>query len=318
MNLSKVEKTIIMVLVVALIIVGGGWFFTWPKFEEIGKAEKKVENLETERTNIYAALERENTIDQEIEDAKKEAVKFEENFYPDLTTYEAVEVTLAHLKDKKFDTFSVTSSNMSTYTIALQTFGTTEVVYDLKNYAQAARTKTDEEVLAEGQFKDGDKIYTVTVNSITDVQITDENGEVVEIKDYTETMEKAHKEMVVKTAVAQNRTQTVGLTTVTFDIKGRYEDYLNFIDYVYDYDRATYMTSVTIELTTAPEKDEDVQYIDEDGNVVSGNEVDDDAFIFCNADTEVDASISLMYLSVEQMEELETLEINGEKIVVNQ
>ena len=180
MNLSKVEKTIIMVLVVALIVGIGGWFFAWPAFQEIGKAETKVKNLETERTNIYASLERETTIDQEIEDAKKEAVKFEENFYPDLTTYEAVEVTLAHLKDSNLETLSISASPMSTYTIALQTFSKGETVYNLKTYAQAARTDVEEEVLAEGQFKDGNKVYTVTVNSITDVQITDEDGKVIE------------------------------------------------------------------------------------------------------------------------------------------
>ena len=316
MNLSKVEKTIIMVLVVALIVGIGGWFFAWPAFQEIGKAETKVKNLETERTNIYASLERETTIDQEIEDAKKEAVKFEENFYPDLTTYEAVEVTLAHLKDSNLETLSISASPMSTYTIALQTFSKGETVYNLKTYAQAARTDVEEEVLAEGQFKDGNKVYTVTVNSITDVQITDEDGKVIEIKDYTEAMEKAHKEMVVKTAVAQNRTQTVGLTTANFEVRGRYEDYLKFIDYIYDAERATYMSSVVIQMTAPPQEDE--EYINEDGSIVSGADAGEDAVVFCSPDTEVSASISLMYLSVEQMEEMETLEIAGEKIVVNQ
>ena len=317
MNLSKLEKTVIMVLVIAAVVGLGGWFFAWPAFEGIGKAEKKVASLETERTNIYAALERETTIDQEIEDAKKGALEFEENFYPDLTTYEAVEVTLAHLKDSNLETLSISASPMSTYTLNLQTFTKSDVVYNLKTYAQAARTN-EEEVLAEGQFKDGNKIYTVTVASISDVQITDEEGNVVEIKDYTETMKKAHKEMVVKTVVAQGRNQTVGLTNVSFEVKGRYEDYLKFIDYIFDLERATYMANVEIQMTTAPEKDEDAQYIDEDGNIVSGDEVGSDAVVFCNPDTEVEASITLMYLSVEQMEELETLEIAGEKIVVNQ
>ena len=318
MNLSKAEKGIIIGLVIAIVLGLGAWLFAWPAFQNIEKAEKKVADLETERTNLYATLERENTIDQEIEDAKKEAEKFEKEFYPDLTTYEAVEVTLAHLADSGFENLSINASNLSTYTLSLGMFKGSEVIYDLKKYSRGAKTDDGEEVLASGQFKDGNKIYTVVANGCTNVTIHDENDEIVEIKDYTETMEQAHKEMVVKAAVDNNDKQTVGLTTVTFDIKGRYEDYLKFIDYIFDYERATYMSSVRIDMTTAVSENEDATYINEDGEIVSASQLQGDELVFCDADTEISTSLTLMYLSVEQMEELETLEIGGKKIVVNQ
>jgi len=318
LNLNKTEKTIIIALVIIAVLGLGIWLFAWPAFQGIEKAEKKVADLETERTNLYATLERENTIDQEIEDAKKDAEQFEKNFYPDLKTYETIEVTLAHLADSNLETLGITASNLSTYNLKLATFKQSDVLYNLKKYSQAARTKDGDEVLASGQFKDGGKVYTAVANGFTDVSIVDENGETVEIKDYTETMEAAHKAMVVQTAVSENRSQTVGVSTATFTVTGRYEDYLKFIDYIFDLERATYMSSVTIQLTTTVSQDAEATYVNEAGEVVSASQLKGDELVFCDDDTEVQAAITLMYLSVEQMEEMETLEVAGQDIVVNQ
>ena len=320
MNLSKLEKTVIMVLVIAIIIGLGAWLFAWPAYEEIGKAENKLEKLEKERKEIYAELEREATIDDEIKDAKAEAEKLEGSFYPDLTTYETVEVAIAHLKDSGLETHAVSASNFSTYKLALEVYKKSDVVYNLKTYSQKAREKDEDDVLLAGQFNDNGKVYTVTVNSLTDVVITDENDEKVEISKYTDTMAQAHKEALCAFAVKGGEAQTVGLATATFDVTGRYEDYLNFINYVFDFERATHMSTVVIPMTTDPVEDDEELYIDEEGNIMTGAEAakEGDFGVICDDDTPIEASITLMFLCVEQMEEMEELKIGDTTIVVNQ
>lgn len=301
MNLSKIEKAFVIILVVGIILVGGFILFVKPAYDGIDKAEKRLAGLETEKTNLYAELAREATIDDEVKEAKEAAKELEGAFYPDLTTYEAIEIAMAHVKESGLDVLSYSASNLTTYSLNLEVFKPTEVVYDLKTYAQSARG-ADENALLEGQFEDGGKIYTVTALGITDVSITDENGNKVEIKDYTEKMETAHKQALVQCAVTNNARQVVGMMNVSFEVEGEYKKYLEFIDYIYGLDRATYMTNVVIPMSGSAES--------EDGSGSGMAAYEDDSI--------VNGSFSLYLLSVEQMEELETIDAAGQKIVVNQ
>ena len=321
MNLSKVEKIVIMSRVVLGILAAGIFFFAYPAYKEIGKAESRLKSLETERTNIYAELEREATIDDEIKTAKTDAEKLEGSFYPDLTTYETVEAVMAHLKDSALETHGISATNISTESLKLEVYESKEIVYDLKTYSQSARGNDEtEEVLLEGQFKDGNKVYTITANSLTDIVITDENEEVVEAKKYTDTMVEAYKETLCKYAAAQGSAQTVGVVTASFKVSGRYEDYLNFINYILNYERATYMDNIVIPMTTDPVADKEALYVDESGNIINGEEATKmtDVGVPCDADTPIEQDITLKFFCVEQMEEMAELKIGDTSIVVNQ
>lgn len=315
MNLTKVEKIIIVILVVGGILAAGIFMFVKPAFEDIEKANKSLDSMKQQEIELNEKLARESTIDTEIKDAKKEAETLEGGFYPDLTTYEAVEIALAYLEDCGLSIDSIQTGSLSTKQLSLEQLVETPVVYDLKLYSQSARG-TDEDALLEGQFKDGNKVYTVSVSDINDIQITDEDGNAVQPSKFTDTMKDAYKEALVSYAVESGISQVVGDTTVTFTVKGKYGDYLKFVDYIFDLERATYMESVSIPMTTSVSGDKDEVYVDEAGNVVSGDKAEGE--VVCEDDTPVEIDCEIHFLSVEQMEELETITAGNAEVVVNQ
>lgn len=317
MNLTKLEKTVIIILVVGGILAAGIFFFDLPAYQGIETANKNLDKMKSQRQEIEEQLAREATIDDEISGARKDAESLEGDFYPDLTTYEAVEIVLAYLKDCEMTTDAVTVSPMSTANLSLSYFVPSEVIYDLKTYSKAAHGK-DEDALLEGEFLDKNKRYSISASSLTEIRITDtESGEVVERSKYTDTMKEAYIEAVCRYAAASTSRQTVGMTNVNLTVKGTYENYLKFLDYVFDIERATYMNSVVIPMTHSIEVEEGVTYIDEMGNVVSPERVSEGDTAY-EADDEVEQAITFILYSVEPMEELENIDAAGVTVVVNQ
>lgn len=320
MNLTKLEKTFIIVLVVAGILAAGFFFFDLPAYNRIEAANKNLDKMKSERQEIEQQLAREATIDGEISDAKKEAEKMEGDFYPDLTTYEAVELTLAYLKACDMQApEGITVSPMTTGDLALAAFTPTEVIYNLKTYAQTARG-TDENALLEGEFLDKNKKYSIVVSSMTDVQITNvETGEAVAKNAYTDTMKDAYREAICRYADSNKLSQTIGATEVSFIVTGTYENYLKFIDYVFDIERATYMDTVIVPMTRDIEEEEGVSYRDEMGNVVSSAQAASAAAqVAYKPEDQVEQSVTFIYYSVEPMEALEKIDAAGVQVVVNQ
>ena len=312
MNLSKIEKTFIIILVVGAIIAGGIFLFIMPAKDKIDSANSRLDALKAEVEALNAELAREATIDDEIKTAKTSAEKLEGTFYPDLTTYEAVEIVLAHLKANNLTTHTVEATLLTTADLALEVYVEEPVIYDLKLFSQSARG-TDEDALLEGQFKDGNKVYNVVADTLTSVTITDENGTVVEISKYTDTMKEAHKEALCRLAASTQAKQVVGITEVTFEAIGKYADYLKFVDFVYGLDRATHMSEVEFPMTYDPEDEEEDELLEQVEEITGKNLV-----VPVEDDTEVTVPMTIKFFSVEQMEELETIDASGVQIVVNQ
>ncbi|MDE7234308.1 MAG: YhcB family protein [Ruminiclostridium sp.] len=319
MNLTNLEKAVIIILVVGGILAAGFFFFDLPAYQGIETANKNLDNMKSQRQQIEEQLAREATIDDEIAEAKKSAETLEGDFYPDLTTYEAVEIVLAYLKDCDMTTDGIAVSPMATGGLSLAYYVPTETIYDLKVYSERARGE-DENALLEGEFLDGNKRYLITAGSLTDVQITDvESGETVEKSKYTNTMKDAYKEAVCRYAASNGASQTIGATTVSFTVTGTYENYLKFIDYVFDIERATFMNSVVIPMTHGIEAEEGVNYLDEMGNIVSSSQAaSQNADVAYEPDDEIEQAITFILYSVEPMEALENIDAAGVTVVVNQ
>lgn len=319
MNLGKVEKIIIAVLVIGAIIGFGIFLFIVPSFNKISAAEKRYDTLAAEQQEIYQKLERENTIDNEIKEAKNEAKKLEGSFYPDLTTYEATEIVLAYLKKCNLETNEISVQLLSTEDLELQSYNEIEVSYSLKEYSSNARG-TDENALTEGQFKDGNKVYTVSYSGISDIQISDAEGNVIDKAKYTDAMKKAYNKTLCRAAAENETVQTVAVMGLSFDVTGIYKDYLAFLDYVNDLDRATMLRDVTIPITVQINEDEDSDnvYVDEGGNALVGSEANNGE-TECKDDTPIeDRTVEIVLFCVEPMESLDTLAAGDASIVVNQ
>ena len=326
MNLSKIEKIIILVLVIGIILALGIIFLCKPAFESIEKADKNLVKAQEEYDELNSKLERLNTIDADIKAAKDTIGELEDCFYPDLTTYEAVEILLAHIGQYDFKTLTVTATQLSTEDLSLEYYVAEPVLYDLKTYSENAKEIDENEiVLVKGQFLDNNKVYTVTASDIDDVKITDENEEVVEVSKYTDTMIDAHKEAVCRYAFENKLQQTVSVTNVTFDVAGEYGDYLELIDYLSNFERATYLTGVEIPVTFTVNRDSDGKYY-RDGEGFEDQEIklegnptaEELAVDFEDSDIIEPITLTVSFFGVEQVEEIENLEINGVKIVTNQ
>ncbi|MGN0588854.1 MAG: hypothetical protein ACI4KO_04915 [Ruminiclostridium sp.] len=317
MNLGKVEKIIIAVLVIGAIIGFGIFLFIVPSYNKIDQANKNYDNLVAEQQEVYGKLERENTIDNEIKEAKDAAKKLEGSFYPDLTTYEATEIALAYLKKCNLETNGITVTPLATKDIGLEAYEDVEVEYQLKTYSAGARG-VDADALTEGQFKDGGKVYTVVYTGITDIAITDSEGNVIDKSKYTETMEKVYKKTLCRIAEANENKQTVAVLELSFDIKGKHKDYLEFLNYINDLDRASMLRDVVIPMTVSIEKDDEMSELLEEFQSFN-DDAKKKTDMLCTDDTVIkEVPVNLVLFCVEPMEDLATLQAGDASIVVNQ
>lgn len=329
MRLNKVEKIIVAVILLGVILVGGAFMFVVPTFDKMDKATKTRDANMVEKQNLEQELSRLNTIDDEIKETKDNAVKYEGNFYPDLTTYETSEIAMALMKKCNLESHAISINPISTRDLTLEYNAPSELEYSLKTFAQAARAtdngEEESEVLLEGEFMDGKKRYKLVLNSVAGAMITDENGEEVAPSKYSEKMKKTLKAAVCKYVQENNKIQTVACTQATYDVKGKFSDYIKFIDYIYSLPRATLISTVTIPMTTEikEEKDKDndqpVYYVNEDGSVTSADQAAKGKNeVVVEDDTVVEETITLIFLSVEPMSPLSRVDAGGEKIVVDQ
>ena len=320
MKLNKVEKVIIVVIVIGLILGLGIWFFVVPSYQSIGSAQKTYDNNVKERDALYERLARLDTIDADIDAQMDTAKEYEKFFYPDMTNYEVIEATLAYLRSKDLETHGITASGMGTRAFSLSYFAPSELSYPLKEYSRAARAYLDssdeEEVLVSGQFKEGGKVYTINVNSVADVSITDSEGNVVEPKNYSDNMLKWYKAALCRYVAGSGFGETVGAITASFTINCTNDQYMDFIDYIYSLERATTVPSVIIPMTIEP--DPEALYVDESGNIVRGSEAGAGTEAEIDAQQLIERSISLIYLTVEPMEKLHSIDIEGTEIIVDQ
>ena len=123
MKISKQERILIVVFLVAAIIGVGIFVFILPNFNKIGENNKKLTSVKAEYSDILTKLEHETTIDAD-------------KFFNDLTEYEADEIMRKFIslgKDITID--GLTISPFSTQALSVSIFTPTEVTYPLKDFA---------------------------------------------------------------------------------------------------------------------------------------------------------------------------------------
>ena len=320
MKLNKIEKIILVVILLGLILVGGAFVFVVPSFNQINKNNDVLTKNLQEKAELDDRLARLNTIDADIDTQKSNAKKAEGGFYPDLTTYEASELAMAYLKSANLEAHEISIANLATRDLSLEYFVPAEVKYDLKESAAAAKSTDGDEVqLLEGEFMDGNKKYTIEASSILGVTIRDENGTEIDPAKYSDTMKKVYKAAVCKTVVTNSMRETVAYIQASYKVKGKYADYAKFIDHIYTLDRATMFTAVNFPSTTTIKEDKDstTAYVGEDGTLAMGDEANGKQTMVKD-DTVIEQELTIIFLCVEPMEGLKTLDADGTKVVVDQ
>jgi len=320
MKLNKIEKIILVVILLGLILVGGAFMFVMPSFNQISKNNDVLAKNLQEKAELDTRLARLDTIDADIETEKTNAKKAEGGFYPDLTTYEASELAMTYLKKANLEAHEISIAPLSTQDLSLEYFIPAEVKYDLKESAAAAKgTNPDEVTLVEGEFMDGSKKYTIEATSVLNAVIRDEEGNEIDPAKYSDTMKKVYKAAVCKAVATGNMKETVAFIQATYTVKGEYKNYEKFIDHIYSLDRATMFTAVNYPatITIKEDKDSETLYIGEDGTIAQGSEANGKQTMVQD-DTVIEEELTIVFLCVEPMEGVKTLDADGTSIVVDQ
>lgn len=320
MKLNKVEKIILVVILLGLILVGGAFMFVIPSFNQIGKNNDVLLKNQQEKAELDDRLARLNTIDADIETEKASAKKAEGGFYPDLTTYEASELAMAYLKSAKLEAHEISISQLATKDLSLEYFVPAEVKYDLKESAAAAKdTNNDEVKLVEGEFMDGSKKYSIEATSVLNATIRDENGTEIDPAKYSDTMKKVYKAAICKAVATGKTSETVAFIQATYTVKGEYQNYAKFVDHIYGLDRATMFAAVNYPATVTIKEDKDSEtiYVGENGTIAQGSEANGKQTMV-KPDTQIEEELTILFLCVEPMEGIKTLDADGTKVVVDQ
>ncbi|MBO6302435.1 MAG: hypothetical protein J6N15_08375 [Ruminiclostridium sp.] len=321
MRLNKLEKIIVAVILLGLILIGGTIIFVKPSFDQIGRNTKTLQANIEEKASLEERLSRLDTIDADIEEQKKDALKYEGCFYPDLTSYEASEIAMALLNASGLEAHSISVSQLGTRGLGLEFYKTSDVTYPLREYSSAARNSEgdEEETLSTDVFIDGGKKYTVSVSSITDVSIIDPDGNAVDPSKYTEKMKRMYKIAVCRLASMEGTNQTVGTISATYTVKGTYKQYEDFVNHIFQLDRATYISSVVYPITEPIQEEEesDAVYADESGSILFGTQANDQE-TFIKDSSPIEYSITLEFLCVEPMDKMKTITAENTEVVVDQ
>lgn len=323
MKLNKIEKIVVVVILLGLILGGGFFLFVMPSYKKIDVAQKKLDANLQEQAQLNDRLSRLDTIDGDIEQKKKDALTFEGTFYPDLTTYETSEIAMAFMKKCGLEAHAISITPISSKSLTLEYVTPVDIKYDLKTYGRSAKEAESEgEEEVSGTFEENGKKYTVVISNISHAQILKEDG--TPVTTYTENMQKVLKAAVCRYAQVNNLEQTVAVTQARYEVTGKFSDYMKFIDYIYARPRATSFVSVNIPMTVELKKDkkkgdqnDNVSYIGEDGYVYSEDEASAMVIPVTN-DTEVTKELILTFYSVEPMNSMHSVDADGTEVIVDE
>ena len=275
MNLSKSEKIILVVFLVVLVLGLGGWLLVYPAIQNIPNSQADLDKAKTEREIVYQNLAREDTIDEEIKQALEQGKEMQKYFYDDLQHYEADTILREILEETDMKTDGISIGAFTTEQLTLIDFVDVAVSYPLKEYADI------DGVLVS------DTTETTEGVSVSDAMTPEEfkeqlNAEETELK-------QAVKDFYF--SYLSQFTETVGATTISFVVQGTRADYLKFLDYVKDLEKATYISQTSImysgeSLTT-----------DSNGNSVNNGE------IVYKDNSKVAAEITITFYSVKPISE---------------
>lgn len=300
MKLSNKEKVILAVFLAIVIMVAGAFLLVVPEYQKIAGNQSSLDAAKVQRDQLYNTLARESTIDQELTDAAKDAEKFANYFYDDMTTYEAdgmfreiiANAVDADNNNLELKTDSLSISDFTTSTLTVSTFVPTFVTYPLKEYSGY-----------EEDYGIDWSAYNLNYDS---------DGNIIQDEAYLEVAEQLANDLLkdLKRLGLLSQNQTLGSITADFELTCSRRQYLDFLDYVHGLERATYISSASINYTkaaAAPDNTNAQPTYDEEGNIIPPAAVEvrpEDTVV--NDDDENTYSINMTLYCVTELQTEET------------
>lgn len=305
MKLSRKEMTVLTFFLFFVVIAIGAFLFVLPEYEKIDPNKNALQAARDEKDRVYASLEREATIDQDIQYAIEHANSLSLYFYDDMTEYEADVIVREILDDTNMHTSSLSMGSFTTATLTVSDYIETVVSYPLKEYSGF---KADNISVGESGLE------------------YDEDGKIVIPQAYIDKYgeEQALTEYLV--ALFSSESQTIGAITASFTVTGTRGDFLNFLNYVAGLERATRINSTTVSYTGVVSNNSVnntpvplAENVDADETTAEGEEEETAAPENTsggegqlNDNSVISAGISMTFYCVRPMEALETTAVEVE------
>lgn len=230
MKMTKREKVTVAVFIVLVILAAGAFLLVLPEYNRIEVNRSELEEAKVYRDQIYQNLTREGTIDQELETASESAKRFASFFYNDMTTFEADKIFREIIENAGLETDSLSIGQFSTSTLTVSEYTNAAVMYPLKEYAGYSEDKGLSDVDLSA--------YPLQFDEEGKVIVSEELQGVLD--EYKSTLKEYVNNMLSLTS------QTLGTITANFNITCTNEEYLKFLDYVHNLERATYVNGANI------------------------------------------------------------------------
>lgn len=261
MKLSNKEKVILAVFLAIVIMVAGAFVIVLPEYQKIEGNISSLDDAKAQRDQLYQTLTREDTIDEELKTAAKNADTFANYFYDDMTTYEADAMFREIIENGGLKTDSLRIGQFSTSTLAVTEYVETFVTYPLKDYSG---------------YKDKTGISSIDLSGFP-LQFG-EDGNVVETEELKAALgelQDALKEYI--NTMLSTTSQTLGSITASFDIICTRKEYLDFLDYIHGLEHATYVSGAEVNFTNKGlvndndnnNNNNNMAMFDEDGNEIA-------------------------------------------------
>jgi hypothetical protein len=247
-NISKLEKTVILIVIAGMILGLGIYFIVLPAYNEIGVVDTKIAEVEKQIAAAQELAARERQLDADIGDQRERVSTVHEGFFDEITTTEAVTIVqqiLANAPDGGHTDFEgiMVSTVTEGFLNLVLTSQEREIDYTMRELAQFFAPEEEElpdfsaEVLAVAEFvaaRDNgnvDEILFGFIESPVSLQlaITDMlKGRNLSEAERLELLNFAREVVGVES-------QFPGLITAEFTLALSYIEYLNFLDYLYNY-----------------------------------------------------------------------------------
>lgn len=252
MKLSNKEKVILAVFLAVVILVAGAFVLVVPEYQKIEGNRRSLESVKADRDQLYQTLTREDTIDEELKTAAKNADTFANYFYDDMTTYEADAMFREIIENGGLKTNSLSIGQFTTSTLTVTEYVESFVTYPLKEYSG---------------YKDNAGISSIDLSGFP-LQFG-EDGNVVETEELKAALgelQDALKEYI--NTMLSTTSQTLGSISASFEVNCTRKEYLDFLDYIHELEHATYVSGANVNFTNkgaVPDIDNMAMY-DAEGN----------------------------------------------------
>lgn len=189
MKLNYRDKIMLIVVIVALVWVGGIMLFIKPGIESISDANNKLEDAKAQRSELQQKIEADKDLDKRIDKAYKEVSTLTDSFYSINQTQAATQKVDDLLKSDDIVNENMTISEYSSYTLYPYSISSsraqTEMDIRLREYAgEKVEAATD------GQMQSADGVPIIGAYTIS----FDFTGKLDSLKSFCEKLRTSNTE----------------------------------------------------------------------------------------------------------------------------